>query len=153
MGESVLHHIEERAFATEALLREQFVKIAGLIQRNFFFGPCIGLANVADRIDEESTDVVYHGGRVKFRIFTDVLIHVADVEAFACAHELAEECVTALGDRRIVARPRCAGFAEIQRVVLFGAGEVHGIAADKEQVLYRNDSVRDEIHERDAVDE
>jgi hypothetical protein len=31
--------------------------------------------------------------------------------------------------------------------------EVYGIATDEEQVLYGDDSVRNEIHERDAVDE
>jgi hypothetical protein len=159
MGKAVLHHVEESAFATETLLRVELVEIAGLVKGNLSFGPYLGLADglisaiALDGIDEKSPDVVYDRGRVKFCVFTDVLIHVADVEAFASAHELAEESVTAFGYGRIVAWPRRTELAKVESIVLLGSGEVRGIASDEEQMLYGDDSVRNKIHERYAVDE
>ena len=157
MRKPVLHHVEERALVAQALLRKEFIELTRFVERNFSFGPCLGLADVvaiaSDGIDEESPDIVYDGGRVKFRIFSDVLVHVAYVETFACAHELAEERIAAFRNRRIIARPRRARLSQVQRVVLFCSGKVHGIATDKEQVLYGDDSIRDEVHERDSVNE
>ena len=119
---SVLHHVQKCTLVAEALLREKLRKVSGLVQRNLVLGPRFGKPDflcgrdvliAINSIDQKLSDVIYDGGRVKFGILADVLIHVAHVETFACAHELAKERVTALGNRRIVARPRAARLAEV----------------------------------------
>ena len=159
---TVLHHVQECALVAEAFLREQFIEMACFVERNFIFGPCLGLTDffggcavliATHSMNQKLSNVINNGCRVKFRVLADVLIHVAHVETFAGAHELAEKRITPFGNGRIVARPRAARFAEVERVVLFCTREVHGIATDKEQMLYRDNAVRDKVHERDAVDE